>query len=71
MKDIINPMHAFCDYLRNQDECSCPAKIKNLQKKAPTLYRKGYRRVGGDVCVFAQDKSFEQCPFRLVNGKEV
>lgn len=69
--DNLNPLRECCDYLRNQDECACPAKIKDLKEKAPTIYRMGYRRVGGDVCIFSQDKSFEQCPYRLVNGKEI
>lgn len=69
--DIQNPNRANCDFLRNQDECACPAKIKNLNSKAPLLYKKGWRRVGGDVCIFVQDNSFEQCPYRLINGKEV
>ena len=69
--DNLNPLRKYCDYLCNQDECAHPAKIKNLKDKAPTIYSMGYRRVGGDVCVFAKDKSFEQCPYRLVDNKEI
>lgn len=66
----LNPLRKYCNYLRNQDECECPAKMKNLKDNYPIIYGMGYRRVGGDICIFAQDKSFEQCPYRLVNGEE-
>ena len=59
-----------CNYLRNQEECACPAGIKNLKDMAPTIYDMGYRRVGGDVCIYAQDNSFEQCSYRQVKGEE-
>ena len=73
MKDYekLNPLRQYCDYLRNQDECACPAKIQNLKDKAPNIYGMGYRRVGGDVCVFVKDKSFGQCPYRRVKGEEI
>lgn len=67
----LNPLRKNCDYLCNKDECACPAKIHNLKDKAPTIYGMGYRRVGGDVCVFAEDQSFEQCPYRQVDGEEI
>ena len=67
----LNPLRKYCDYLRNQDECACPAKIENLKEKAPVIYEMGYRRVGGDVCIFVIDHSFAQCPFRRINGEEV
>lgn len=73
MKDynVQNPNRANCDFLRNQDECACSAKIKDFKNIAPTLYGMGKRRVGGDVCIFVQDNTYEQCPYRLINGEEV
>ena len=73
MKDYNNPnpLRGYCDYLRNQDECACPVRSKNLKEAAPNIYSMGYRQISDGICIYAADGTFDKCSYCRVNEQEI